>query len=153
MQLTDLTELKYAADGFVDFELEFGKYLLRLSGGKSMELFAAGALLCRELRFGCIGLELKKYAGSQFPETGEKYIVLPEYDLWLSVLKEAEESGAVCKESDAEKSVHTPLVLTDGGRLMLRRYWQYEKVVLEKLLQRKIFASKPRLYNGAGVLY
>jgi len=150
MQLSDLTELKYSADGFVDFELEFGKYLLRLSGGKSAELFAAGALLCRELRFGSVGLDLKKYAGTEFPETGGKYIVLPEYETWMDALSDAEKCGVVCKESEAEKSVHTPLVLTESGRLLLRRYWQYEKVVLEKLLARKVFASKPQLYDGAG---
>lgn len=112
-------------EGFSDIDLQFARFLARVSGDGSPELFAAAALvsnargrgnICLDLSYG-LALENVDAAGG----TGYE-----EASLKAALVK----SPAVGRPGD-----YRPLIL-DNSRLYLYRYWEYENILMQELLAR-----------------
>lgn len=112
------------SQGLSEIDVQFARFLARVSGDGSPELFTAAALTSNARGRGniCLDLSLKIAA----PDDGQ---VLQDIDpdKLKAVLAK---SPAVGRPGD-----YRPLVL-DGSRLYLYRYWEYESILAQELLSR-----------------
>jgi exodeoxyribonuclease V alpha subunit len=102
-------------------DIHFAGLMSRLAGGDVPELSLAAALVSGSARDGNICLDLSTVAGRELSgkENGEDPVICPEFDRWFTIL---EESRVVGKPGE-----YMPLILDDGGRLYLFRYWDYQE--------------------------
>ncbi len=138
-------------EGWEFIDIEFAEYLLRESGTECAELFAAAALVSRAVRSGHSCCDLCLWAGKHFPEQaqpGEPQVLFPELDAWRDTLKQP--ALARVFTADAAHHPHIPLVLEQGHRLYLYRYYRYECQVAGEIRRRSQSAPRvPELAPGA----
>jgi exodeoxyribonuclease V alpha subunit len=115
---------------FSELDLQFGRFMLRLSGKESEELFLAAVLVSHLQSEGHICLDLSAYSGKALIEDSTDPPVLPrcpKLNIWKKII---EASPVVGMPGDFK-----PLIL-DGLRLYLYRYWDYEKRLADILKER-----------------
>jgi len=112
---------------FSPLDIHFARFMTKLAGGDKPELFLAAALLSRHVAEGHVCLDLNTFADQHFisGENERGIFSVPELSLWQ---KELKESPVVGKSGD-----YRPLILDDQSRLYLYRYWEYEKVLADKI--------------------
>jgi len=116
----------YHSGLFSELDLQFARFISRLSGGESPQISLAAALASRSRREGHICLDLSSLAGKPLGDVGVD-VSCPEWVPWRRAL---EGSSAVGRPGD-----YRPLIL-DGTYLYLYRYWDYEKRLAEFLKAR-----------------
>ncbi len=111
----------------------FANFILKLEGKQIPELFLAAGLLCRFIEKGHVCLNLKLVANQPLSILCEgNYagkIICPDFSQWIKALHQSRVIG--------QPGDFKPLILDDQGRLYLFRYWEYEKILRENLLERK----------------
>ncbi|MBI5184495.1 MAG: exodeoxyribonuclease V subunit alpha [Nitrospinae bacterium] len=109
-------------------DFHFAKFIEDLSGGPNPALALAAALASHDTKKGNACLDLSALAGRAFPdEKADGRIICPDLSAWLQKLKA---SPVVGKPGD-----NAPLLL-HKTRLYLQKYYLYEKVVAEAVLER-----------------
>ena len=109
----------------------FGRLMLKLHGrGGGAELFLAAALSSRASGEGHVCLDLVRAAeqplgGREGTKAAER---LPAYETWRAKLAESRVVGG--------PGEFRPLILDRHGRLYLHRFWEYETLLAEDLIQR-----------------
>jgi exodeoxyribonuclease V alpha subunit len=76
-------------------------------------------------RFGTDASDFGRQSGE-----GDDGLVWPDPDQWIRALS----ASPLVRSPDQD--LHTPLVMENGGRLYLDRYWHYEQMVAARILQR-----------------
>ncbi|MFC1826308.1 exodeoxyribonuclease V subunit alpha [Thermodesulfobacteriota bacterium] len=116
---------------FSSLDIHFANFIARLAKTDSPEVPLAAALVSCRTSEGNICLDLAEYAGKVFSinstEESEQFIC-PALSDWTDHLMK---SGLVGQDEG-----NTPLVLDQGGRLYLRRYWEYEKSIIHFIQER-----------------
>lgn len=115
----------------LEISRHFARFMLKLAGEKSSELFLAAGLVSRYTGKGHICLDLSTIAGHSTAEVCEGAkgdITCPELGHWISVLRKTSLVG--------RPGEFKPLILNDAGRLYLYRYWEYEKTLADNLKMR-----------------
>jgi len=110
--------------GFSEIDIQFARFLARVSGDGSPELFAAAALTSNARGRGNICLDLSSEIKTPGNESGTE--IIDTAKLRAALVK----SPAVGRPGE-----YRPLVL-DGPRLYLYRYWEYEDILAKDLKSR-----------------
>ena len=110
--------------GFADIDLHFAKFIAGFGGGETAAL--AAALLSRNVRLGHTCLDL-----TRVPDDAD-LAHLRGAGLSLEKWRTALEKNRAVGKPDNQ----LPLVLDGGGRLYLRRYWNYEQSLASAILRR-----------------
>ncbi len=117
---------------FSSLDIHFANFIARLAQTNSPGVPLAAALVSYKTGEGNICLDLAEYAGKVLPlnshEDVSEQFVCPAFSDWAEQLMK---SGLV-----GHGQGNTPLVLDLGGRLYLRRYWEYEKSILHFIQER-----------------
>jgi len=102
-------------------DVHFGRFMERLAGGDVPELILASALVSSAARQGHICLDLSTVAGKVIVEGegGEEPVRCPPLSPWCARLGETHVVG--------NPGEYRPLLLDDGKRLYLYRYWEYQE--------------------------
>lgn len=129
---------------FVDFDREFGDFLLRFTRKDLPDVAVAGMLTAYELRSGNPQLDLTGYAGKTIAIDDEKKITLPDVAAWKETLLQSQ--AAALPESD----LRTPLLFTGETTLMLRRYAGYAANVRQKLFALRRYDHDLQMPDVAG---
>lgn len=99
-------------------------------------LFLAAALASRLMQQGHSCCDLAKLSGTKFADNDtEKELSLPEYDQFMTVLKQASGYG-LAAWVPAQQPRSCPLVVDCKGRLYLNRYYHYELKIAGELIRR-----------------
>ncbi len=152
----DLRTLKDGyADGdgdmsFLDIDLHFARLMQRLSGSGNTSITAASVLVSMFTRQGHICIDLNAFAGKTEGVASGPVYACPRIDQWREELLSSSVVGA--------PGENTPMILDAKDRLYLRRYWEYESLLAEKLLALsseetafdagRVSAMLPRLFPG-----
>lgn len=116
------------AEQLSDLDLHFGRFLARLARCETPELVMAACLVSRRTSAGHVCVDLNELAGiSLFADVDPPWPA-PELTSWIDTLRA---SPVVGQPGDFR-----PLVLDEGGRLYLYRYWHYEQQLAADLRQR-----------------
>jgi exodeoxyribonuclease V alpha subunit len=132
--LEELQSILSDPELFSSLDRHFAMFIGRLAKNHSLSASLAAALVSRNTGAGNICLDLAEYAGKPLllnsRETDRDAYVCPNLTDWTEILIQSKVVGQ--DEGD------TPLVLDKSNRLYLRRYWQYEKVILRFIQKRAI---------------
>jgi len=112
---------------FSEIDLQFARFLSRLADRNDPELFLAAALVSRATGEGHVCLDLRTLAGQPIAEgqDTQNSLMCPELPEWHKRLRKSDVVGRPGDE--------TPLILDDGHRLYLFRYWEYEHLLVQKI--------------------
>lgn len=117
---------------FSSLDIHFANFLARLAPANSPEVPLAAALVSCKTGEGNICLDLAEYAGKVLPINSHEEIpeqfICPAFSDWMDHLMQSGMAG--------QGQGNTPLVLDPGGRLYLRRYWEYEKFIIHFIQER-----------------
>ena len=129
MTMDTLTRL-HAAGILTPLDVHFGRFMGKLAGGEVPELILAAALASSHTRQGHICLSLPVVAGKTLGEGegGEGQVRCPPLSSWCERL--------VATAVVGRPGEYRPLVLDDGNRLYLYRYWEYQERLAEAIKQR-----------------
>jgi exodeoxyribonuclease V alpha subunit len=124
-----LTRLQ-ATDLLTPLDVYFGRFMGKLAGGEVPELILAAALASSHTREGHICLSLPALAGKTLieGEGGEGAVRCPPLSPWCERL--------VATSVVGRAGEYRPLVLDDGNRLYLYRYWEYQDRLAEAIRER-----------------
>jgi exodeoxyribonuclease V alpha subunit len=112
---------------FSALDLHFARFIGRFGGADSHALFLAAALVSRVTGNGDVCLDLNACAGK--PVAGSQTgLPCPPADRWVAALLNCPAVG--------RPGERRPLVLDEGNRLYLHRYWEYERRLSERILAR-----------------
>jgi exodeoxyribonuclease V alpha subunit len=132
---------------FSDLDLHFARFLNRLAGEESPELFLAAALTSALRREGHVCLNLSSFAGRRIGQGHDSWIC-PDAEKWAEALRRRPVVG--------EPGDFRPLIL-EGTRLYLYRYWNYEQklacLLLERAQNREEGIDEGRLREGLARLF
>jgi exodeoxyribonuclease V alpha subunit len=117
---------------FSAFDLHFARFISRFGGADIHALLLAAALVSRVTGNGDVCLDLNAWAGRTAPES-KAALPCPPAGRWVAALRG---SPAVGRPGERR-----PLVLDDGNRLYLHRYWEYENRLAASITDRA--ASAP----------
>jgi exodeoxyribonuclease V alpha subunit len=111
-------------------DIHFAQFIAQFCPDDDLEVFLAAALASRAIQNGNICLDLNKSAESIIfeKENGQAALVCPKIDRWVEKLHKCPAAGV-----PGEKR---PLVLDSHNRLYLYRYWEYEKILAERIHKR-----------------
>ena len=114
---------------FSEMDLQFARFVGRISGHSDRALSLAAALASRATGNGHVCLDLRTVAGQALdPESiPENPFSCPDLPAWLESLENAD---AVGRPGD-----DAPLILDEQHRLYLFRYWEYEHLLVERILE------------------
>jgi exodeoxyribonuclease V alpha subunit len=125
------TKMEKKLDGgyFSPMDRHFAGFMARLAGETSSEeLSLAAALASRSTGLGNTCLDLKDLAGKPLEDdTGGPLPVCPGLDSWRQNLKKSSVVGS--------PGQFKPLVLDQNSRLYFHRYYEYERIVAEKITE------------------
>lgn len=127
-------------EGFTDLDIQFGRFMERLSGKPDPDLFLAAALTSSLRNQGHICADLSLRAGKLVSPVSSGIQKYPELSLWLKHLKKTSVVGT--------PGDFYPLIL-DGNLLYLFRYWDYEKKVTDSIRER--LSSQPAKRSNPGI--
>lgn len=127
-------------DFFSELDIHFARFIQRISGNKDPVFFLTIAFLSRETAAGHICLDLAELAGT--PVAGKTAgLSFPELSKWRQTLEQVSAVGF--------PGEFKPVILDSGGRLYLYRYWQYQTLVAQTLIDRskatRVFADMDRV--------
>ena len=126
------------SDLFSAFDLHFARFIARFGGADDEALLLAAALVSRATAAGDVCLDLKAWAGRSLGGS-RRDLGCPPEERWLAALRACPAVGG--------PGERRPLVLDDGGRLYLHRYWEYENRLVENLMLRA--AASPEDIDSA----
>jgi len=113
-------------------DVHFARAMGRIGGEARQDVLLAAAMASQQVSTGHVCLDLARLAAAPalYDEDGELVAKdpWPALDGWLGALRSSPLVG--------EGSADTPLVLDDAGRLYLRRYWEHEAQLAERLRER-----------------
>src|SRR5436190_3540222 len=113
-------------------DVHFARAMAQLAGEADARVALAAALASRQVQNGHVCLELARLCSGELAIEAEYGAgAIPEWpalEPWLAALRA---SGLIGDAADT-----TPLVLDDGARLYLRRYFEHEHGLLEALRAR-----------------
>jgi exodeoxyribonuclease V alpha subunit len=119
---------------FSALDLHFAELIGRLSGVLCPELELAALLVSRQRTGGHICLPIPDIAGQPLPAVYRGLEIAPQADDWIDKLQRTDVVGA--------PGEFKPLILDEQGRLYLRRYWEYEKRLVD-ILKERVNAARP----------
>lgn len=112
---------------FSALDLHFARFIGRFGGADPQALLLAAALVSRVTGNGDVCLDLNACAGK--PVAGSQTgLSCPPANRWIAALR-----GCPAVGRPGERR---PLVLDDGNRLYLHRYWDYERRLAARILER-----------------
>ncbi len=133
--LPELTDILTDPELFSGLDHHFALFMARLAKKHGPAAALAAALVSRKTGAGNICLDLAEYAGKPlYTNSGNiaaASLICPSLPGWKEQLMD---SGVVGTDEEGA----TPLVLDAGNRLYLRRYWQYEKTIIQFIRQRGV---------------
>jgi exodeoxyribonuclease V alpha subunit len=104
----------------------------RIAGGAESPLLLAVALASRAVEDGHACIDLAACAGRRWRDLGGAEVAdeapLPTWELWREHLQ-----GAAARRVVGGGEDRGTLLVLDGSRLYLRRYWRYERIVEERI--------------------
>ncbi|MEJ2461481.1 MAG: exodeoxyribonuclease V subunit alpha [Candidatus Thiodiazotropha sp.] len=109
-------------------DLHFARFLMDAAGASDELVGVTAALTSAARREGHVCLELGALAGGELLAETPQALALPALAPWRERLMQ---SGIVGRPGEWQ-----PLILDDGNRLYLHRYWEYEQRLGRQLLQR-----------------
>ena len=117
-------------DLFTEIDIQFARFITRLSGKKAPELSLAAALVSHATSEGNVCLDLPSMESKPLIENapGPDTFVCPSLKDWR---KKLFSSSVVGKPGQ-----YRPLILDDYSRLYLYRYWEYEKILADNIRAR-----------------
>jgi exodeoxyribonuclease V alpha subunit len=122
-------------EGGEALEAAFAEFCRRHARSHGDEVFAAAFLVCRYLKEGKVGLDLREVAGRRIGLTASSFTGdLPEAGIWRARLLASGVAG--------HPGEFKPLILDEAGRLYLHKYHAYESLIRESI--------RKRLDPGAG---
>lgn len=131
-----------------EMDVQFGRFMTRLSGKEDEELFLGAALVSHLQGEGHICLDLSTYAEKPLLEDPANSLFYPKFSKWRKIV---EASPVVGKTGDFR-----PLIL-DGSRLYLYRYWDYERkladILKERMAKDNLKINNPLLKDGLKRLF
>jgi exodeoxyribonuclease V alpha subunit len=130
------TSVLLAHPEFADIDRHFARFVDGFSQGDLPTV--AAAMLSRNMRHGHICLDLGK-GPVDFAEPLPAF-VWPEVKTWKKAFAK---SRAIGRPEEGR-----PLVLDDAGRFYLRRYWEYEQALAQRILARCQQSAPPNLLNA-----
>ena len=143
--IEDLKQLKSNL-AFDDIDIEFAKFLQRISKNDDIILALTGALVSYSLRKNHICMRLKDYADNLFPfekefnlQEEQKQIQLPKLTDWIKYLTSF---TSVISFTDEVK----PLIIDTKNRIYIQKYFKYENDLSDFLLN-KINDNKTKESN------
>jgi exodeoxyribonuclease V alpha subunit len=128
----------------IDFH--FAQFVMQFCDKYDADIFLAATLVSRATQQGDICLDLSKCAEAVIFENEKQNetFVVPELNGWLQKLKACPAIGRPGQKR--------PIILDNYNRLYLFRYWEYETVLADLILQRvhdqNIEPDGPRLKKG-----
>lgn len=128
------------AEGYLAaLDVHFAQAMGRLSGDNRPEILLAAALVSRQVSDGHVCFSVR---GSSVASLGisAEHLQLPNETAWLQMLRS---SGLVAEAHSESALESTPLVLDEGGRLYLRRYWQHEQALVEYIERASSASQEP----------
>jgi exodeoxyribonuclease V alpha subunit len=132
-------------------DVHFARFIGRLAGRRSSELWLAAAMVSSYTSQGHICLDLSSVDGDRLlgGEDGKDPVVCPQLNDWCDKLRK---TGVVGKPGE-----YAPLVLDDRSRLYLYRYWDYQEK-LAGLIRRRVREDEEdidvtRLREGLGRIF
>ncbi|MBU0485658.1 MAG: exodeoxyribonuclease V subunit alpha [Proteobacteria bacterium] len=114
--------------GLSELDMHFVRFIAGLTAKDSFGFRLAVSLLSRQTSQGHVCINLEVLAGTYLVGENGVEVQCPRLDEWLFDL---ECSGVVGAEGD-----FCPLVVDNGSRLYLHRYWEYERDVADFMLSR-----------------
>ena len=124
-----LRQTLYASGLFSWLDIHFAAFISKIDGGAPPEVPLAAALVSRNRRMGHLCLDLVEAAGeTPSPELSGAGISPPRARAWADTLLSSRVVGRPGETA--------PLVLDDGLRLYLHRYWEYQTSIAEEIRQR-----------------
>ena len=117
-------------DLFSEIDIQFARFMTRLSGKNAPELLLAAALASHATSEGNVCLDLSSVEGKPLisSASGTDTFVCPKLKEWSEKLVS---STVVGKPGE-----YRPLVLDDHSRLYIYRYWEYEKILADNIKAR-----------------
>jgi exodeoxyribonuclease V alpha subunit len=134
----DLIELG-SAGIFSFLDIHFARLLIRLNQGDAPALSLAATMVSRYTREGHICLDLREVAGKPL-ENDPEALLCPDLSAWSEKLRASHVVG--------RPGEFKPLVMDEGFRVYLYRYWQYQQELAEALKTR--IAAPPTIANAKG---
>ena len=132
--MQELDEILAGLEMFSSLDRHFALFIGRLAKNYSPAAFLAAGLVSSRTGAGNICLELAEYAGkplsSSIQQPGMTALICPPLPEWTDQLMQ---SGIASHGNN-----NTPLVLDGAGRLYLRRYWEYENIVVSFIQNRAV---------------
>ena len=112
-----------------DVDLHFADLMRRMAGQESESLLLAAALASHACGEGHVCLQLGEWGGRRLGSNrNHRQQYLPQMETWMAELRRCPVVAAPPEEA--------PLILDQGGRLYLYRYWLYEQALAEALRER-----------------
>jgi len=137
----DIHAFNGASEFFSHIDLHFARLMQRLSRAESRDVSIAAALVSRFTRQGHICIDLASHAGRVIEaEIDGRQVVCPPLDRWRSSLAS---SPVVGRPGDFR-----PMILDEGSRLYLWRYWNYEKCLSDRLIE---LSRQERALDAPGI--
>jgi len=120
----------YNRNILTNIDLHFGRFISKLSKNEDPDLFMAAALVSNAAGNGEVCLDLESFDEKMILEEdeGKKPVICPSLKSWLKILGA---SDVVGKPGD-----YRPLILDEKNRLYLYRFWNYEKVLSDAIIER-----------------
>ncbi|RJR17264.1 MAG: exodeoxyribonuclease V subunit alpha [Desulfobacteraceae bacterium] len=112
---------------FSPLDLHFARFMEELNGGPSREINLAAALASRSTREGNVCVDLASLSEEFIREGGKR---CPNFKDWSDTLIKSQVVG---RPGDFK-----PLILDETGRLYLYRYWDYERKLVEGIVDRAV---------------
>jgi len=133
MNFNDIKKL-HEQGSLRDIDYYLAEMLNRRYKNVATQALLAVALASYNMIDGHICLDLQEITAKKWPQKSDdkdelSQVTLPSKENWVDILNRSE----ICDSGKNDKS-HTPLVLS-GSRIYLRRYFNYEKLVAEKLIE------------------
>ncbi len=121
----ELRQILSDAPQFSNLDIHFANFIANLSETDSPFVPLAAALVSSKTGEGNVCLNLKEYADRNLPDEPDQrsneYLTCPSFAQWTDLLLQSKVVG--------RDKRNTPLVLHHGGRLYLRRYWEYQNTI------------------------
>ncbi|MDL1963342.1 MAG: exodeoxyribonuclease V subunit alpha [Deltaproteobacteria bacterium] len=129
MHKNNLTRL-HQAGILTDIDMHFAGFMTDLAGSSYQEVFLGAGLVSNVTGKGDVCLDLASFAGRMLLDKDEERdaVICHGLSAWKNNLMS---TGIVGRPGDL-----CPLILDEGSRLYLYRYWEYEKKLSDSIKQR-----------------
>ncbi len=114
-----------------EIDIHFADLICRRAGKDDPELFYAAALASNCVFRGDICIDLHEISGRKLSEiipdadSEEQDLLLPDFDSWIEYLNASPFVG--------KPGEFVPMIVDEKARLYLYRYWNYERIISDKI--------------------